>query len=811
MKISLQWLKQYIHYTQSPAAIADLLTHSGLESTLQTWQPIKGNWQGLIVGKIISCMPHPNADRLKIVTVDVGDEQLSIICGASNVALHQKVVVAPMGTILYTTEGKPWKIKKTKIRGIDSYGMLCSAEEIGYPKAVELFSQGILILPAMCIQGTPLKEYLSIPSDIVLSIETTPNRADALSHIGIARELAALLDCTHKLPDKKTLSVVTSTDSMPYTIVTHTKACVRLASMLVRMDILSKQIPLWLQNYLHAIDVYPSNILSAVLSFVLYEIGQPLFVLDMTAIQGEMVVKQAQENTIFVTSQGQKIVLTGQEYVIVDDHGPILLIGIDIHTRVQITDQTKQMLVLSYYIPAVLAQHTLQKHTVHTPERYRYARGTDPDTVVMALERVAYLLEKFASVVIDQPVVDIYSTPVPDRTITIAYQYIQDTIGDKLPKATIQHILQKLEMTIEAEDFYGCTVRVPLYRVDILRPIDIIEEIMRIIGYHYFDPLPAIAMQHTPIPHVISQYDRIQNQIKRLFVSSGYYEVYTHAFTHRKYAMCTDQKPIEVSNPLSDVFDFLKTDLLFGGLEVLAWNVHRQQKDVKIFEIGKVYNQNQEKYTENKRLGLWITGRSKEKSWDHTSKLVCWKDLKQMVFKVLHYTLGDHTYEEEMIFDSAYYTNPSLKIMYRGQAVVFLGRVESTFVEKFQIETPVFYAHFDWDLMLTLHTRSASNCFYQQISKYPWVKRDLSIIISKDLAFATIQKYLYQTQHMYCKKFKVVDIYQGKPLLDDQKVYTLSFILQAKDRTLEEKIIEKIMQEIMQGLTQKFGAIIRTA
>ncbi len=808
MKISYLWLKKYIALRENPNTIANLLIHSGLENTVKLGSSQQEFMQDLVVGKILTCIPHPNADKLHITTVDIGSKILKIICGATNIAVEQKVVVAPVGTTLYTPEGKKWKIKKAKIRGEYSYGMICSAEEIGLHIAAKKHANGILVLQENFVIGTSLQKYF--PTDAIFDLEITPNRADALSHIGVARELAALLNIPYVWPEKKNQTVLK--EHYSYNIHIHS-LCPRFSALMLYAVNLQQPIPYWLSSMLQAIDIFPKDIFSALMAFVMYETGQPLFAFDIDKVQEKknLVITYAQPHTQFITSGGKKICLTGEELVIADEKGPIALAGVDIHERVMVTDQTKNILLTSaYFIPKAI-QKTLSIHHIHTPESYRYARGTDPHVVVDALQRASYLLENTAIAEVNQPIVDVYSKPIPYHEIKICYETIDKTIGKRIPKQKIKHILKSLGILIDKEDEKNLCIHVPPYRVDVHRPIDIIEEIIRILGYNTLDTVDTLHMVSPINTRVI-----LQEKVQKLFVAHGFHEIYTHAFSHSKYyenVVKNKDKLVMLTNPLSHTLDCLKMDFIFSGLEAIAYNLHRKQTNIKLFEFGKVYLQEKKHYIEKKRLGLWITGNTALSCWHNVKiKEVSWRDAKIMVWKILAYTLGEKREIAQTIKneEDSHYYNGYLEFLYQNKSIALLGQVKKKVLAQCKITMPVFYAEFDWDLLLSIYKEN-NPYIYHPISKYPAVKRDLSIIIDESILYENIRKHLIHSKHPYCKKFSVIDVYRGSPLEKNKKVYTLSFILQAIDKTLDEDMIETIMQNIIDSLSKAFNAIIRTS
>ncbi len=804
MKISFNWLKQYIELTESPAEVSEVLTATGLEvEGLEKVETIKGGLQGLVIGKVLTCEQHPNADKLKVTTVDVGaEEPAPIVCGAPNVAAGQTVVVALPGTTLYPSGGEPFKIKKAKIRGEVSQGMICAEDEIGLGSSHE----GIIVLEEEVAPGTPAAEYFKPETDYVIEIGLTPNRADATSHIGVARDLKAIYHRPVQWPDVDDFAP--DNHDLPIAVeVKNHRACPRYSGLTIS-GITVRESPAWLQKRLLAIGLNPINNVVDVTNFVLHEMGQPLHAFDAAKITGRKVVVQTLEpGTPFVTLDEQERKLTDNDLMICNAEEGMCIAGVlgGLHSGVS-AETTAIFLESAYFAPEYIRQ-TAQQHQIKTDASFRFERGTDPNITVYALKRAALLIKEVAGGSISSDIVDVYPEPIEDFRVPVKKQHITRLIGKELPDKEIKQILTDLDIKITDETEQGFTAIVPPYRVDVQREADVIEEILRIHGFDNVE-LPAhlgatYLAEHPPLDR-----NRQQQKIAAYLAANGCYEIMTNSLTRPAYSEMTPAidagQNVEILNKLSEDLGVLRQSLLFTGLEVVTYNINRRQKDLKLFEFGKVYRKSGQEYEETPRLGLWLTGRAMPENWAVPAKPVDFTHLSGLVKGVLAKMNIGHT-------TSVPTTNPlfqyGLTISHHDQVLVELGLVNKAITKKMALKQEVFYADFAWDLLLS---RTSDIIVIDPPSRYPEVRRDLSLVIDKSVQFRDVMAVIEKTERQLIKKVDVFDVYEGENLGDDsKKAYALKFILEDKNKTLTDKIIDKTMNRLMQAFETELGALIR--
>ncbi|TDG95710.1 phenylalanine--tRNA ligase subunit beta [Cardinium endosymbiont of Culicoides punctatus] len=805
MKISLNWLKSYINFPLSASEIASLLTQRGLE-VAHIHSAIKGNLEGVVIGDVLSCQNHPNADKLKQTMVDIGlDRPLSIICGATNVAVGQKVVVAPIGSTIYNyVDRSPFQIKKVKIRGEVSEGMICAEDEIGLGP----MHDSIIVLDTDLPAGTPAKTHFKDVLDEILEIDITPNRVDACSHLGIARELKAILHLPSNIPSVDDFDLVSFFS--PFIHINNVDAILAPRySGVVLKNVVVQPSPIWLKSKLEHIGLKSINNVVDVTNFVLHELGQPLHAFDYNTIVGkELMVQQLSSGTLFLGLDGIERKLSGHEPMICDMEGPIAMAGILGGLRTSITSTTQDIFIESAYFSPAAIRSTAQYHSLKTDASFRFERGADPNMTVYALKRAALLLKIMIPSIEISEIIDHYPTRLTPCAIPFSYETVKRHLGVDMSPAIIQQIITDLEIEIEAPSEEGFIAKVPLYRVDVTREVDLIEEIARIYGY---DALPTTGHLSTgylaPETNIGSMY-RIEQEISKMLVANGYYEIWTNSLTKKAYAdilnieeLCN--KEIAILNPLSASTNILRYTLLFSGLEVVAYNLARRQFDIKLFEFGTVYTQNGTTYNEEKRLSIWLTGEIESKNWVRKLGTVTLSTLratidqltKKLGITALSYKETTHPFYEQ-----------AAQVTHKGIVIMTFGQVNHLIVDHFGITQPVFFADISWKHILQI---SKLNTLYKPISKFPAVKRDLSLVVDKSVLFQDIKDLIMQQGHKNLQEIALFDVYEGAHLPAGKKAYAINFTLQDHVKTMDDKSIDKIMNQLMQTFEHDLNAIIR--
>lgn len=807
MKISFSWLKDYIQLSKEcPSRVAQLLTQSGLEvAAITEFELIKGGLKDLVIGQVIACQAHPNADSLKVTQVDVGrDNPLFIVCGAPNVAVGQKVVVAPVGAHLYNSQGDCLKIKKTKIRGEVSEGMICAEDEIGLGSAHE----GILVLNTALAPGTPAVRHFDHCVDTVLEIDITPNRGDACSHIGTARELGALLDLPVQYPAVDDFSVDES-GLMPVQVnVSDVEACPRYTAAVIKGVKVSPS-PAWMQARLKAIGITPTNNIVDVTNFVMHELGQPLHAFDYNQIDGETVTVQClKSGTEFVTLDGKTRVLNGEELMICDQSGGICMAGVLGGQRSSVHAGTEAIFLESAYFNPSVIRKAAKHHDIRTDASFRYERGVDPNLALYALHRACALIQQTAGGVVTAAPIDLYPNPIEACSIPISYQKIEQVAGVAIPKNTIKGILTRLDIAVTREEKQNFVALVPPYRADVRREADLIEEILRIYGY---DRIPVSG-------HLSSNYlaksnpsvgDKIQSKIADILVVEGYHEINTNSITDKAYVDLTDalevQRSISIINPLSEILNAMRQTLLFSGLEVVKHNVNRKQSDLKLFEFGTTYCRVEgvKQYQESSRLGIWLTGHVETINWRRKPSLATFQDLNAIIHKVLG-KLGITAATYNPITHALY--DECVQITNGEVTLLTAGNVSQALLQHFDIRQPVFFADVEWKALLDAQKQLYK---YQPLSKFPPVRRDLSLVLDKKVPFEALKRVVAQQKNKLIQDVNVFDVYEGQNLPADKKAYALSFVLQGHNKTLDEKVIDKTMMRLRRAFEEQLGATIR--
>lgn len=798
MKISYKWLQQFIQTNKAPEELSLILTNIGLEvESLDKVQTVPGGLEGLLIGYVKECAQHPNADRLKVTRVDVGGaEDLQIVCGANNVAAGQKVVVATVNTTVYPTAGEPFKINKSKIRGEVSEGMICAEDEIGLGHNHE----GIMVLDASAKVGSEAKDYFNLQDDYVYEIGLTPNRADAASHLGVARDLAAYLSLQVTMPDLSEFKFGGEDLTIPV-IVEDQQACPRYSSLTIS-GVSIKESPDWLKDKLNAIGIRPINNVVDVSNYVLHELGQPLHAFDADAISGnQVIVKKCADGTLFTTLDEVDRKLSADDLMICNAEGPMCIAGVFGGISSGIKASTTKIFLESAWFNAVSIRKTSKRHGLKTDASFRFERGTDPDITVIALKRAAILIQELAGGYISSGISDIYPVPAKHFEVHISFKNVDRLIGKIISPDEIRSTLEGLGIKVFSENAEGMQLQVPPYKVDVTREVDIIEEILRIHGYDNVE-IPAqirASLSHTVKPDK----EMLQNQIADLLSGNGFLEILTNSLTKLSYSSQPEQA-VRILNPLSSDLDVMRQSLLYTGLEAVAYNQNRRSLDLKFYEFGRIYSLNGDEYKENQRLAVFITGAKQAENWNSKTSKADFYNLKSAVDLIIN-----RMNIKGLISSETKSADLSAGISYlKGEKVlVEFGMVSKAALKKLDISNDVFYADFDWDLML----RSVRNnkISYREVSKFPSVRRDLSMLLNKDVSFEQLRQIAQKTEKSLLKEVNVFDVYLGDKLPEGKKSYALSFVLQDEEKTLTDKQIDAIMQKLILNFEKQAGAEIR--
>ena len=820
MNISYNWLKEYVNFDLTPEQVAAALTSIGLETgEVEEVQSVKGGLEGLVIGKVLTCEPHPNSDHMHITTVDLGQgEPVQIVCGASNVAAGQKVVVATLGTKLYDGD-ECITIKKSKLRGVESNGMICAEDEIGIGTSHE----GIIVLPDDVLPGTLAKDYYNIKSDYVLEVDITPNRADACSHYGVARDLYAwLIQNGHEATLKRSSVEAFAVDNHDLDIdvvVENTKACPRYAGVVVR-NVTVKESPEWLQVKLKTIGLRPINNIVDITNYILHAYGQPMHCFDADKIKGgKIVVKTVAEGTPFVTLDGVEHKLSEHDLMVCNAEEPMCIAGVFGGLDSGTTEETKNVFFESAYFHPTWVRKTARRQGLSTDSSFRFERGIDPNGVIYALKEAAILAKELAGGEIACDIKDNYPDPIADFPVELSYKYVNSLIGKEIPAEMIKSIVSSLEMKITSETEEGLSLQVPPYRVDVQRPCDVVEDILRIYGYNNVE-IPTSVKSSLSVEGAADKSVKLQNLVSEQLVGCGFNEILNNSLTASAYYEGLETyKPenlVRLMNPLSNDLNVLRATLLFGGLESIEHNANRKNADLKFFEFGNCYHynagkQNPEKalapYSEELHMGLWVTGKRVSNSWAHPEENSSVYELKAYVlniFRRLGVNFGALVFGT--LSDDIYAAAISIHTR-GGKLLATLGVLHKKLLKKFDIENEVYYADLNWkELMKAVKNNVVT---YKELSKYPAVKRDLALLLDKQVQFAEIEKIAYETDKKLLKSVELFDVYEGKNLEAGKKSYAVSFTLQDENATLNDKQIDKLMGKLVQNLENKLGAKLR--
>lgn len=820
MNISYNWLKEYVNFDLTPDEVAAALTSIGLETgDVEEVQSIKGGLEGLVIGEVLTCEPHPNSDHMHITTVNLGQgDPVLIVCGAANVAAGQKVVVATLGTKLYDGD-ECFTIKKSKLRGVESNGMICAEDEIGIGTSHE----GIIVLPEDVVPGTLAKDYYNIKSDYVLEVDITPNRSDACSHYGVARDLYAWLIQNGRQATLKRPSVdafkVDNHDMNIDIVVENTEACPRYAGVAIK-NVTVKESPEWLQNKLRLIGVRPINNIVDITNYILHAYGQPMHCFDADKIKGgKIVVKTCPEGTKFVTLDEVERKLSDRDLMICNAEEPMCIAGVFGGLDSGTTETTKDVFLESAYFHPTWVRKTARRHGLSTDSSFRFERGIDPNGTIYALKEAALLVKELAGGEIASEIKDNYPAPIADFPVELSYEYTNALIGKVIPAETIKSIVTSLEMKITGETPEGLSLLVPAYRVDVQRPCDVVEDILRIYGYNNVE-IPTSVKSSLSVKGDVDKSVKLQNLVSEQLVGCGFNEIMNNSLTAATYYEGLETyKPenlVQLMNPLSNDLNVMRATLLFGGLESIQHNANRKNADLKFFEFGNCYHFNAEKknpekvlavYSEELHLGLWITGKRVSNSWAHPDENTSVYELKAYVlniFRRLGVNFGGLVFGN--LTDDIY--SVAISVHTRGgKLLATFGVLHKKIQKAFDIDNEVYYADLNWkELMKAIKNNTVA---YKEISKFPAVKRDLALLIDKKVQFAEIEKIAYETDKKLLKSVELFDVYEGKNLEAGKKSYAVSFMLQDENATLNDKQIDKVMQKLIANLQNKLDAKLR--
>ena len=805
MKISINRLKEYIHLTESPAEIAALLTQSGLEvESIDSFVSVPGGLEGMVIGEVLTCEKHPDADKLSLTTVAIGPDQVSqIVCGASNVTAGQKVVVATVGATLYPSNGEPFEIKKAKIRGQVSEGMICAEDEIG----IGTSHAGIMVLDTDLPNGTPASAYFEVTQDQILEIGLTPNRADAASHLGVARDLKALVRRDLCLPEEKVLPVEAKGPAVQV-VVDKTDDCPRYAGV-VLTDIQVGPSPQWIQHFLRSLGLEPINNVVDITNYILHDLGQPLHAFDAAKIgEGKIRVGKLPKGSTFVTLDGKERKLSGEELMICDPKGGMCIAGVFGGAVSGVSEQTTSIFLESAYFSPDVIRKGSQVHGLKTDASFRFERGTDPNMPVYALKQAVILLQRYAGAKVASEIIDVYPEPKQDVRIPVNFGHINRLIGKVIEPTEVVGILESLEIAVSELTAEGFVATVKPYRVDVTREADIIEEVLRIHGFQQVLLSDALRTDYLA-EHPVKDVAKLQYRLTELLANQGYFELVTNSLTSPKYVekagFLDASTTVEIYNKLSEDLGVMRQTLLFSGLEVVAHNINRRQTDLKCFEFGTIYQKKAEGgYKESRRLAIFQSGNRSSESWVEPAKPFGFTDLYATVTRILE-RLNVEASEVEVIETAPFANGLSLKL---GEKVVAtLGLVEDKQLKLAEVRQEVWYAELDWDL---LAKKSSGLKKFQELSKFPEVRRDLSLVLDKEVSFARVKVVAEKAGGKLLKRLDVFDVYQGDKLEAGKKAYALSFILQDQENTLTDKEIEKTMSNLIHAFQNQVGAIIRS-
>ncbi|MBI2721145.1 MAG: phenylalanine--tRNA ligase subunit beta [Bacteroidetes bacterium] len=807
MKISYNWLKTLINIDITAEEAAELLTASGLEvEAVENFESLKGGLKGLVVGHITECGKHPDADRLSLTKVDIGSgELLSIVCGAPNVAVGQKVIVATIGTKLYPSQGEPFEIKKSKIRGAASEGMICAEDEIGLGNS----HAGIMVLPSDTPIGLPASDYFKIENDQILEIGLTPNRSDAASHLGVARDLAAILNSSadtvkakveliglNQLPEASGINTVSVS-------IENNDGCKRYSGIVIS-GITVKESPEWLKNRLKSIGVRPINNVVDITNFVLHELGQPLHAFDLEKITGKkIIVRSAKEAEKFVTLDGVERTLKSSDLLICNENAPMCIAGVFGGADSGVSDKTTSVFIESAYFDPSHVRRSSKNHSLKTDASFRFERGTDPDITVTALTRAANLIFEIGGGTLSMGVLDIYPEKLEPYRVAFSNTNCNALIGKEIDMNIVKSIITNLGIEIESEGSDGLLLQVPRYKTDVIREADVIEEVMRIYGYNNVEVSKAITYTASNSP---KNFDiALENKTGGILEGFGFNEIMSLSLTKESYYP-EQSSNVKVVNPLSKDLNVLRGDMIYSGLEAIAYNINRKNTDLKLFEIGRVYSTTPEtdfKFTEQKQLSVFVSGSLFNENPYKLNAKAEFSFLKSSIENIF-----DKCGLANIKSSESTYLNFEFGLTYslNAKTIAELGSVNKGTLKKFDITQPVFYACINWATLLKAFSKNKIE--FEEISKFPSVRRDLALLIDKSVKYSQIEELAFSSEKKILKEVNLFDIYQDEKL-GNKKSYAVSFTLLDKENTLTDKQIESVMEKLIKNYKEKLGAELR--
>ncbi|GIZ08635.1 phenylalanine--tRNA ligase subunit beta [Flavobacterium sp. UMI-01] len=806
MKISYNWLKQFIKTDWKSEEVSNLLTDLGLEvEGIEKYQSVKGGLEGIVVGHVLTCEQHPDADRLKVTTVNIGAEApIQVVCGAANVAAGQKVPVATIGTILYDADGNPFTIKKGKIRGQESFGMICAEDELGLGNSHD----GIMVLDESLVPGTPAAKVFKVENDEVFEIGLTPNRADAMSHLGTARDLRAGLmqkgintelitpSISNFRVDMRTLKIDTKIED----ITLAPRYCgVTISGVTVKPS------PNWLQDRLKAIGITPKNNIVDVTNYVLHDLGQPLHAFDASKINGKIIVKTLPSGTKFTTLDDVERTLHEEDLMICDEKGPLCIAGVLGGKNSGVTEHTKDIFIESAYFNPVSIRKTAKRHQLSTDASFRFERGIDPTITAYALKRAAILIKEVAGGEVTSDVSDMYQKKIEDFTVFLNFSHVTKIIGQEIPKDAIKQILVSLDIKVNSVSEAGLGLTIPAYRVDVQREIDVIEEILRVYGYNNIGFSGKLNATVCNSPR--NEDYKIQNIVASQLNSQGFHEMMANSLTTADYVKLSEnlkeEHNVTMLNPLSNDLATMRQSLLFSGLEAISYNINRKNSDLKLYEFGKSYHKFLSGFEEQKHLTLFLTGNRNSESWTSTLKPSDFFLFKGYVDAVLA-RLGIQKTQNSPVSSDVF--SEGVAIGTGHNALVEFGVVKKSILKHFGIKQEVFYADFNWDAILKAISLKIK---YTDIPKYPEVRRDLALLIDQTVSYDAIYEVAKKTEKSLLKNINLFDVYQGDKLPEGKKSYALSFTIQDSTKTLTDVQIDKIMSKLQTNFETELGASLR--
>ncbi|MDO4980746.1 MAG: phenylalanine--tRNA ligase subunit beta [Prevotellaceae bacterium] len=820
MNISYKWLKEYVDFNLTPQEVCDALTSEGLEvDALEEVQSIRGGLKGLYVGQVLTCEPHPNSDHLHVTTVDLGRGEASqIVCGAPNVAAGQKVIVADLGCVLYDGD-KEFVIKKSKLRGVESNGMICAEDEIG----VGTSHDGIIVLPEDAKVGMPAAEYYNLESDWLIEVDITANRADALSHWGVARDLYAWLKqngyetSLHRPSDE---GFAVDNEDLPIDVeIVNNEACQRYACVSIT-DCEVKESPDWLKNKLTTIGLRPINNIVDITNYVMMAYGQPLHCFDADMVKGhKIVVKTMPEGTPFITLDGEEHKLSDRDLAICNAEEPMCIAGVFGGKGSGTYDTTRNVVLESAYFHPTWIRKSARRHGLSTDASFRFERGIDPNGTIYALKQAAILCKELAGGKVSMQIKDVYPKKIENFKVDLKYSYVNQLIGKELPVDTIKSIVTSLEMVVLNEDTEGLLLEVPAYRVDVQRPCDVVEDILRVYGYNNVE-IPSQLKSSLVIKGDEDIKHRLANLVGEQLLGCGFNEILNNSLTKGAYYEGLNSYPesnlVKIFNPLSSDLNVMRQTLLFGGLESVAHNINRKNPNLKFFERGNVYTFTPEKqnvdnpmaaYKEENMIALWVTGKRVSGSWAHADEASTFFELKAYVMNILSrigLPFGMLMFKDS---ESDIFSKATVIENRGGKKFVEMGLVSKKILKSAGIDQDVYYAELNWTALMKAIKKQKVE--YVEISKYPSVSRDLALLLDKGVEFARVEQIAYQSEKKLLKKVELFDVYEGKNLPDGKKSYAVNFILQDEQKTLNDKQIDAIMNKIIANLKKELGAELR--